>query len=303
VSGERRDRVVVFGGWGFVGARVRQMWGDALEVVAPTHAEVDVLETDAVAALLSAAAPGVVLNLAAGAHVDAAEAERGDRQGRVYALNADVPGRLAELCRKRDTYLVHISTDYVFDGAQTARAYREDDPPRPLSWYGETKLAGEQGVLQAHPAAGVVRIEMPFSGRAHTRTDFARTCLGRLEAGQPIAGVTDQRITPVFLDDAIDALGQIVAHRYAGLVHVASTTWTTPYAYARAIAERLGLRTELVQPTTFDAFSGTRPAPRPRFSWLDVTRFTSEFGPNILRPFDAELDAWAAQVSTARSRA
>jgi dTDP-4-dehydrorhamnose reductase len=282
---------------------VRELWGDALEVVAPTHAEVDVLDTDAVTALLRAVSPSLVLNLAAGAHVDAAEAERGNRQGRVYAVNAGVPGRLADLCRQRNTYLVHVSTDYVFDGTQSARAYREDDPPHPLSWYGETKLAGEHGVLQAHPAACVVRIEMPFSGRVHTRTDFARTCLGRLEAGQPIAGVTDQRITPVFLDDAIDALRQIVAQRYAGRIHVASTTWTTPYAYARAIAERLGLPTELVQPTTFDAFSGTRPAPRPKFSWLDVTRFTSQFGPNVLRPFEAELDAWVAQVSSAMSRA
>ena len=294
---------MVFGGWGFVGSRVREVWSDALEVVAPTHADVDVLDTDAVAALLGAARPSVVLNLAAGAHVDAAEAERGDRQGRVHALNAEVPGRLADLCRRRNTYLVHVSTDYVFDGTQTARAYREDDPPHPLSWYGETKLAGERGVRDAHPGACVVRIEMPFSGRAHTRTDFARTCLARLAAGQSIAGVTDQRITPVFLDDAIGALRRLIAQRYAGLVHVACTTWTTPYAYARAIAERLGLHTELVEPTTFDAFSATRPAPRPRCSWLDVTRFTSELGPDILRPFDAQLDAWVAQLSTAMSRA
>jgi dTDP-4-dehydrorhamnose reductase len=115
--------------------------------------------------------------------------------------------------------------------------------------------------------------------------------------------VTDQRITPVFLDDAIGALRRLIAQRYAGLVHVACTTWTTPYAYARAIAERLGLHTELVEPTTFDAFSATRPAPRPRCSWLDVTRFTSELGPDILRPFDAQLDAWVAQLSTAMSRA
>ena len=303
VSGERRDKVVVFGGWGFVGSRVREMWSDALEVVAPTHAELDVLDTDAVAALLSAARPSVVLNLAAGAHVDAAEAERGNRQGRVYALNAAFPGRLADLCRQRDAYLVHVSTDYVFDGTQTARAYREDDPPRPLSWYGETKLAGEQGVRDAHPGACVARIEMPFSARAHARTDFARTCLARLAAGQSIAGVTDQRITPVFLDDAIGALGRLIARRYAGLVHLASTTWTTPYAYARAVAERLGLHTELVRPTTFDAFSATRPAPRPRCSWLDVTRFETEFGPDILRPFEAELEAWVAQLSTAGSRA
>jgi len=302
VSSHKREKVVVFGGSGFVGSRAVELWGADFELLAPTHAEVDVLDSDGVAALLNAARPDVVVNLAAGAHVDAAEAERGDRNGRVYALNAKLPGRLAELCREINAYLVHVSTDYVFDGRQAARAYREDDPPNPLSWYGESKLAGERLVQEAHPGACVARIEMPFSGRAHARTDFARICVGRLEAGEPIAGVTDQRITPVFLDDAIHALHQLIAHRYPGLMHVAATDWTTPYEYARSIARRLGLDAGLVQPTPFEAFSATRPAQRPKYSWLDVTRFTNQVGPSILRTFEAELDAWVAQISSTVSR-
>lgn len=295
--------MLVFGGSGFVGSRVLELWDAELELVAPTHAELDVLDLDAVSAVLGETRPSVVLNLAAGAHVDAAEAERADRDGRAYALNGQFPGRLASLCVERDAYLVHISTDYVFDGRQAIRAYHEQDPPNPLSWYGETKLTGERLVQEAHPGACVARIEMPFSARPHARTDFARTCLGRFEADEPIAGVTDQRITPVFLDDAIHALRRLIAERYAGLVHVAATTWTTPYEYARSIAERLGRNPELVRPTTFEAFSATRPAPRPKFSWLDVTRFTTLFGATILRSFEAELDAWFRQLSTTVSRA
>jgi dTDP-4-dehydrorhamnose reductase len=126
--------------------------------------------------------------------------------------------------------------------------------------------------------------------------------VGRLEAGEPIAGVTDQRITPVFLDDAIHALHQLIAQRYPGLIHVAATDWTTPYEYARSIARRLGLDAGLVQPTPFEAFSATRPAQRPKYSWLDVTRFTNQVGPSILRTFEAELDAWVAQISSTVSR-
>ena len=118
--------------------------------------------------------------------------------GSVYALNANFPGRLAAVCHERNTYLVHISTDYVFDGAQGARAYREEDVPNPLSWYGQTKLAGERLVQEAHPGACVARIEMPFSGRAHARSDFARTCLRRrLPPGAPIRGRTTRWITSV----------------------------------------------------------------------------------------------------------
>src|SRR6266516_2818609 len=89
VTRDRRDKVVVFGGSGFVGSRVLELWDADFELVAPSHAQLDVRDTDAVSDLLDVTQPGVVLNLAAGAHVDAAEAERGDDYGSVYALNAN----------------------------------------------------------------------------------------------------------------------------------------------------------------------------------------------------------------------
>jgi dTDP-4-dehydrorhamnose reductase len=290
----REQKVVVFGGSGFVGSRVLALWRDEHDVLAPTHAEVDVLDENAVAAFLMECDAPVVLNLAAGAHVDAAEAERGSRSGRVYALNAEFPGRLAALCEALGKYLLHISTDYVFDGTQAERKYREQDPPHPLSWYGETKLAGERLVLERHPSACIARIEMPFSGRPHSRSDFARTCLRRLEAGDTIVGVTDQRITPVFLDHAVKALR---------VVHIAATDWTTPYRYARSIAERRGLDTALVLPARFEEFAATRPAPRPQHSWLDVSHFVTLFGHDILRPVEDALDEWVQQLQSAASRA
>lgn len=294
------DRVVVFGGSGLVGSRVLEMWGGELDVVVPAHHDVDVLDGDAVAAFLDTRGARLVLNLAASTQVDAAEAERGDRGGLVYGLNAEAPGRLARVCNQHDVHLVHISTDYVFDGRQGDRAYREDDPPNPLSWYGETKLIGEQRVLQHHPGACVARIEMPFTGRPHPRSDFARTCLRRFERGETIDGVTDQRITPVLLDDAARALWVLVTRRHAGLVHVAATDWTTPYEYARSIAERLDLDRDLVRPTTFDAFAPTRRAPRPRHSWLDVSRFVALYGQEILRSFEQELRDWVTQLQESR---
>jgi dTDP-4-dehydrorhamnose reductase len=305
-GGSQLERVVVLGGSGLVGSTVRQLWRGELDVVAPTHAELDVLDAERVAAFLSESGAQAVLNLAAGAQVDAAEGERGDRQGLVYALNADAPGRLATICKHLDVHLVHISTDYVFDGTQAERAYREDDPPNPLGWYGETKLIGEQRVLQQHPGACVARIEMPFTARPHARSDFARTCLRRLEHGESIAGVTDQRITPVLLDDAVRALRVLVAQRFTGLIHVAASDWTTPFDYARAIADRLNLDRAQVRPTTFEAFATTRAARRPQHSWLDVSRFAAVCGRGILRTFEEELSDWLSQLQrtvTSQARA
>ena len=82
----------------------------------------------------------------------------------------------------------------------------------------------------------------------------------------------------------------------AALGHLAATDWTTPYEYARSIADCLNLDRDLVRPTTFDAFAQTRPAPRPRHSWLDVSRFVALCGQGILRSFEQELRNWAMQL-------
>jgi dTDP-4-dehydrorhamnose reductase len=108
--------------------------------------------------------------------------------------------------------------------------------------------------------------------------------------------VVDQRITPVFLDDAARVLLGLAAAGAQGIVHVAAASWTTPYELALAIARRLRLDTGLVQPVRFDEFSRQRPAPRPQNSWLDVSLCRQLLGPSSLRSMDAQLDGWAEQL-------
>ncbi len=287
--------VTVIGGSGLVGSVLVERWANRAEIVAPSHAELDVLDARALDGFLESSRCEAVVNLVAWANVDAAESEKGDTNGTVYRLNVAFPGHLAESCKRFGKHLIHISTDYVFDGTRADAPYREHDATRALCWYAETKLRGEQAVLRANPTACVARIEMPFTGRDHPKRDLARTIVARLQQGQTIQGVTDQRITPLFLDDAAEALWRLVDARYEGLIHVAASDSTTPYAMAMALAEHVGLPTDLVVPDTFERFSATRPALRPQHSWLDVTRFTELFGPGILRPVDDELSAWKRQ--------
>jgi dTDP-4-dehydrorhamnose reductase len=287
--------VAVLGGSGLVGSILVQRWASRAEVTALSHAELDVLEPTALTNFLEAHECDTVVNLAAWANVDGAEPEKDDTSGMVYRLNVVFPAQLAAVCRRLGKHLIHVSTDYVFDGTRAEAPYKERDATRALCWYAETKLRGEQAVLQADDAACVARIEMPFTGRDRPKRDLARTIVARLQQGQTIQGVTDQRITPVFLDDASDALWRLSLARYAGLIHVASSDWTTPYELALGLADRLALPARLVVPETFERFSAARPAPRPQHSWLDVTRFTELFGPEILRSVDDELDAWMRQ--------
>jgi dTDP-4-dehydrorhamnose reductase len=288
--------VIVLGGSGLVGSRIRALWADSLELQAPTHAALDVLDHAALADYVAQTRAAVVVNAVAWADVDGAEAQRGDELGLAFQLNVSFAGRLAALCQRHNKYLVHLSTDYVFDGTNDQRPYREDDPVQPLCWYAQTKAWGEEHVRAEGVAACIARIEMPFSAQPHHKLDFARTCVARFETGQGLVGVVDQHITPVYLDDGVAALRRLVEQRVTGTVHLASTTWTTPYDFARAIATRTGFAPDLVQPDSFDHFVAQRPARRPRHSWLDVTYAEQLLGQGVLRQVDEQLDAWAAQL-------
>ena len=294
--------VLVVGGSGLVGSRLVELWTRRFDITAPAHGQLDVLDDTALLELVAGSDAQVVVNLAAWADVDAAESELGDERGVVYRLNAAYPGRLAELCARYSKYLVHVSTDYVFDGTQAAAPYQENDPTNPLCWYARTKLTGEQHVRQANGSACIARIEMPFTARPHRKRDFARTCLARLQSGQELVGVTDQRITPVLLDDAVEALARLAQQRVSDIVHVAAASWTTPYEFARSIALKTGCDPQLVKPTTFESFASQRPARRPQHSWLDVRHAQSLIGQSVLRSIDEQLDAWAAQLVSVASQ-
>jgi dTDP-4-dehydrorhamnose reductase len=287
--------VIVLGGSGLVGSRLCELWSASADIVAPRHAELDVLDPSALDAFISNAPAGSVVNLAAWADVDGAEAQSGDTSGTVHRLNVDYPAQLAALCRRHAKHLVHVSTDYVFDGINAERPYREDDPTRPLCWYAETKRHGEVAVLAADPGACIARIEMPYTARPHAKRDLARLMVSRLQQGQTLQAVTDQRITPVFLDDAVTALRVLADARYSGVVHVAAADWTTPALFATSIARQLGLPQDLIVPARFDEFAVSRPARRPQHPWLDVTHFTSQFGSGILRSVGDAVEAWTAQ--------
>jgi dTDP-4-dehydrorhamnose reductase len=200
------------------------------------------------------------------------------------------------VCAELGVYLLHVSTDYVFDGRKNSGPYAETDPPNPLSWYAASKLAGERGVLDSGAAASVVRIEMPYSSRPHHKLDFARLCVSRLRTGTEVVAVVDQRITPVFLDDAVEALARVVEQRLEGIVHVAGASWTTPFEFARGVASALNLDASLVTQERFERFATFRPAPRPQHPWLDVGKFEREVGAGVLRSVDESVHAWAAQV-------
>ncbi len=294
---QRRPVLAILGASGLVGGALQRAASVPFDLLTPAHAEVDALDADSLARFIRSCRADVLVNLVAGTDVDGAERERGDENGLAYRLNVVLVRRLTDLCRQTGMHLVHVSTDYVFDGEQATRPYVESDTPGPLNWYAHTKLLGEQEALRGGDAVCVARIEMPFTGEAARKLDFPRLCVQRLTAGQHVDATVDQKVTPSFLADTAAALSFLAETRVPDVVHVAAASWTTPFDFARAISDRLGLATSLVRPLTYREFLTQRPAPRPQHSWLDVGRFHSLSGAPRLHAIEEAVDLFARQVA------
>ena len=233
------------------------------DVVALARSELDISDRDAVSAAVSAARPDAIINCAAYTNVDGAESEP-DAAG---AVNATGPGLLAEAAAAAGAWIVHVSTDYVFDGTKTT-PYVESDSTGPRSVYGSTKLLGERAVAIAAPGAHtIVRSSWLFgtAGRC-----FPATMLRLAGERDTLTVVDDQVGSPTFTGHLAPALVQLATGaRIPGLLHLAASGECSWYRFAVEIMRATGT-TVAVSPITTDEFP--TPARRPADSVLRSER-------------------------------
>jgi dTDP-4-dehydrorhamnose reductase len=226
---------------------------------------VDLASPAAVEALFAELQPLVgVIHAAAYTAVDKAEEE----EARAHLANAEIPRVVAEACARRGTALVHVSTDFVFDGEKRA-PYTTDDRPRPLSAYGRTKLAGEQRVAAAHGGAAIVRTQWLYGPRGK---HFPGTILALADQKPELRVVHDQIGSPTSTLALAPALWDVLAAGASGIFHAACEGRASWYEFAAATLELCGKRTPL-HPCSTREFP--RPATRPGYSVLDCARLTA----------------------------
>ncbi len=238
------------------------------ELVGLTRAELDITEPTAVERAFARVRPEAVLNCAAWTDVDGAESHREQAQ----AVNAEGAGNLARASAAADVRLVHVSTDYVFDGeaprdrAGKPRAYVESDPTGPRSVYGASKLAGEQQVLAASPRHTVVRSSWLFGlgGR-----NFAETMLRLAAEREEVQVVTDQVGCPTWTGHLAPALLGLIEREVSGLVHLAGGGHVSWNGFAREIFRQAELACRVEAASSAQM---ARPAPRPAWSALESER-------------------------------
>jgi dTDP-4-dehydrorhamnose reductase len=267
-------RIVIVGSSGRLGAALMREF-QRYDIAGFDRTQVDLLNLDDVSAKLRALNFDVLINAAAFTNVDACETER----DRAFLINGEAPGVLAEICSRKDAKLIHFSTDYVFDGEKRA-PYTEEDRANPISFYGESKRAGEKNVIAWGKEHVVVRVSWVFGPH---RPSFIDAMIKRAQQDENINAVSDKFSTPTYTDDIAKMLPNFFERDVeGGIVHLANAGECSWREYAQCALDCCRDSGIPLKATTVDAIKlsdmTSWTARRPVHSVLSTAKYTELTG-------------------------
>jgi len=272
-------KIAIIGAKGQLGFDLVRAFKDTEHEIVPlTHADIDVTDLRSSVDILRNIQPEAVLNCAAYVRVDDAE-EFADK---AFAVNALGARNIALICSDLNLILVHISTDYVFDGRKT-EPYTEEDTPDPLNVYGNSKLAGEYCIRNILEKYYIIRSSSLFgiAGASGKGGNFVETMIKKARSGEEIKVVDDMVMSPTYTRDAADMIRRILIKELPyGIYHAANTGQCSWYEFARTIFDILGIEADLY-PTKTDAMKSK--AKRPMYSPLVSMK---------LKKYGLEMENW-----------
>ena len=248
--------VFICGSTGRLGRSVTKVFEKEAKVVAPTRQELDLRSKDDLQEAVEASQPSILINCAAWTDVDGCEKS----PELAKEINATLPQYLSELSKRVGAHLVHISTDFVFDG-RTDTPYNEKQLPNPLSVYGQTKLDGEIG---AGPNATIIRTSWL---QTQDDSNMVEWILDSFKKTGSVEVPNDRRANPTFVSDLLPVIKYFAELRYEGVVHATNQGTTNWFEFARFVAEKSDNDPARVIP--LEAEKLNRVAERPVFSALD----------------------------------
>ena len=276
-------RVLVIGCNGQLGSALMPVLARnrSLAVLGIDYPDIDIADPHSIDLVFGGFDPDFVINCAAYTAVDDAESNE-DMAMRINGLG---PRYLADECRKSGTWMVHVSTDYVFDGSATS-PYAEDETPSPASAYGRTKLAGDQAVQELLPASHyLIRTAWLYGLQG---SNFVKTMLRLEKERDTVSVVTDQVGQPTYAADLATQIGLLLdRHPAPGTYHGTNSGEVSWFEFTREIFRLAGADPDRVLPTTSAEF--VRPAPRPAYSVLGHDRWMQEGLPEM-RPWREALE-------------
>ena len=277
-----RKKILVTGANGQLGMELQQLASSypGFEFIFITRQELPLDTPDVIDSFITNHQAHYFINCAAYTAVDKAESEK----ELVYKVNAEAPGIIAVACKKNNVQLIHISTDYVFNGMGKA-PYKEDDATDPVNLYGDSKLEGEKNVIRSDPNAIIIRTAWVYSAFGK---NFVKTMLRLMAEKDQVSVVCDQSGTPTYAADLAEAILHIISSQQwkAGIYHFSNGGNITWYDFAVAIKEFSGSSCK-VNPVSTSQYP--TPAKRPFYSVLDKTK--------IQQTFNIPVKDWKASLA------
>jgi dTDP-4-dehydrorhamnose reductase len=269
-------KVLVLGSNGQLGKEITKQFKETCELILQDKSSLNITNYQAVESCISDISPAVVINAAAYTNVEMAE----DNEETAFRVNALGAQNLALVCKKYQAKLVHISTDYVFDGTANEE-YEEFDAPNPLSVYGDSKLWGEKLVEQVGGESFILRTSWLYGDGQN----FVRTMLKLAEQRDHLTVVADQYGTPTYTKDLVWVIERLIQTEFYGLYHASNQGSCTWYNFAQKIFELTGKSVRVDPISTAEYFTKAR---RPKYSVM-ANKMLKLRGLDVMRPWEDAL--------------
>jgi len=216
----------------------------------------DILKPEILEPAFASFTGNIVLHLAAFTDTNAAWDQKGDKNGLCYQLNVIGTQNIVNLCQKYGKYLIHISTDYVFDGSKVG-VYTEADIPNPLDWYAETKYLAEKLIPNNFT---IIRIASPYRAKFDTKIDLVRKIINKLKNNETCKLFTDQITTPTFIDDIAIGMAKVFDNPKSGIYHLVGSSSQSVFEMGKLIAQTFNFDQSLVEPSSLADYLKTENA-------------------------------------------
>lgn len=251
--------ILVIGSNGMLGHALTAILSQQNKTTGQDLPGLDITDLSALKSTVSSYHPNLIINAAAYTDVDGCETNR----DHAFAVNGIGPRNLAVVCHQFNIPLVHLSTDYIFDGESTT-PYKEWDKPNPQSIYGQSKLLGEQYVRELCPKHYIIRTSWLYGEHGK---NFVTTMLRLAKERDEIGVVNDQTGSPTYTSDLAKAISELITEPAYGTYHITNSGTCTWYEFTLEIFKQAGIDKVKVKPITTEEIN--RPAPRPAYSVMD----------------------------------
>lgn len=282
-NGLVKNRILITGSNGMLGQRAVQFYSskENVELLATSVEEKSVVNSveyissdiknrDSIKKVIHDYCPDFIVHTAAFTNVDISEKLRED----AWKINVKGVEYIAEAARALDAHIIHISTDYIFDGKDGP--YSENAKPNPVGYYGRTKLASENTLRISGTFFTILRTNVLYGIALNSRPDFVRWVVNSLRNNEQIRIVKDQINNPTFIDDLVQAINKIVEFRKTGVYNIGGKEFLSRLDFTNRIADYFNLSKSLISPITTEELK--QPARRPLKSGLLILKAETELG-------------------------